>query len=120
PLSLQAHPDAARAAVAFDAAHPGYTDRYHKPELLVAVDEFEALCGFRSPASSADVLAALRVPALRPVVEALCAPTTEENRLASGGRLPLSAPGHRARSAARGGGARGGAARRRPRPPVPG
>src|SRR5258705_6175359 len=29
PLSLQAHPDAARAAAAFDAGYPGYTDRYH-------------------------------------------------------------------------------------------
>lgn len=81
PLSLQAHPDAARAAVAFDAAHPGYTDRYHKPELLVALEEFDALCGFRDPSTSADALAGLRVPALAPVVEALRAPVPVEQQL---------------------------------------
>ena len=80
-MSLQTHPDASRAAVAFDAAHPGYTDGYHKPELLVALEEFDALCGFRDPSVSADVLAALRVPALAPVVEALRAPVPADRRL---------------------------------------
>jgi mannose-6-phosphate isomerase len=80
-MSLQTHPDASRAAVAFDAAHPGYTDGYHKPELLVALAEFDALCGFRDPSVSADVLAALRVPALAPVVEALRAPVPADQRL---------------------------------------
>ena len=80
-MSLQTHPDASRAAVAFDAAHPGYTDGYHKPELLVALAEFDALCGFRDPSVSADVLAALRVPALAPMVEALRAPVPADQRL---------------------------------------
>jgi len=77
PLSLQAHPDAeyARAAFAAQEADPdaprNYTDAYHKPEMLVALTEFEALCGFRDPAVSADVLAALPVPGLAPVVAAL-------------------------------------------------
>src|SRR5437763_14953727 len=53
PLSIQAHPSAARAAEAFAAGHPSYRDPYHKPELLVAVEEFDALCGFRDPAESA-------------------------------------------------------------------
>ncbi|MGK5738469.1 mannose-6-phosphate isomerase, class I [Micromonospora sp. URMC 103] len=76
-LSLQAHPDAkqARAGYAADAARPpeqrNYVDPYHKPELLVALSPFEALCGFRDPAESAEALAAFGVPALEPVVTAL-------------------------------------------------
>jgi mannose-6-phosphate isomerase len=78
PLSLQAHPDQLRAARGYaaeeaagvprDAPNRRYVDPYHKPELLVAVSEFRALCGFRDPAGSAAVLAGLGVPALAPVV----------------------------------------------------
>ncbi|HEX2774599.1 MAG TPA: mannose-6-phosphate isomerase, class I [Micromonosporaceae bacterium] len=76
PLSLQAHPDAeqARAGYAAEEAagvHHNYVDPYHKPELLVALTPFEALCGFREPAISADVLAELGIDALAPVVAAL-------------------------------------------------
>ncbi|MFI6262051.1 mannose-6-phosphate isomerase, class I [Micromonospora sp. NPDC051006] len=76
-LSLQAHPDAkqARAGHAADLARPAgernYVDPYPKPELLVALSDFEALCGFRDPAASAAALAAFGVPALQPVVAAL-------------------------------------------------
>ncbi|MET7748805.1 mannose-6-phosphate isomerase, class I [Micromonospora sp. NPDC005367] len=77
PLSLQAHPDAkqARAGHAADLARPAaernYVDPYHKPELLVALSPFEALCGFREPEESARALAAFGVPSLEPVVTAL-------------------------------------------------
>ncbi|MGW3806260.1 mannose-6-phosphate isomerase, class I [Micromonospora sp. NPDC005113] len=77
PLSLQAHPDAeqARAGYAADAGRPpgerNYSDPHHKPELLVALTPFEALCGFRDPTVSAEALAAFGVPALAPVVAAL-------------------------------------------------
>ncbi|MFI7606622.1 mannose-6-phosphate isomerase, class I [Micromonospora sp. NPDC049366] len=77
PLSLQAHPDAkqARAGYASDAERPAeqrnYVDPYHKPELLVALSPFEALCGFRDPAQSAAALAAFGLPELEPVVGAL-------------------------------------------------
>jgi mannose-6-phosphate isomerase len=73
PLSLQAHPDAdqARAGHAADPGRVNYVDPYHKPELLVALSEFEALCGFRDPAASAAAIAAFGVPALEPVVAAL-------------------------------------------------
>ncbi|SIR40841.1 mannose-6-phosphate isomerase, class I [Micromonospora avicenniae] len=76
-LSLQAHPDAkqARAGHAADIARPAgernYVDPYHKPELLVALSPFEALCGFRDPAESARALAEFDVPSLGPVVDAL-------------------------------------------------
>ncbi|MET7832158.1 mannose-6-phosphate isomerase, class I [Micromonospora sediminicola] len=73
PLSLQAHPDAeqARAGHAADVGRVNYVDPYHKPELLVALSEFDALCGFRDPAESAAAIAAFGVPALEPVVAAL-------------------------------------------------
>ena len=57
PLSLQTHPDAARAAAGFareeaasipvDASYRTYRDPYPKPELICALTSFEALCGFR-------------------------------------------------------------------------
>ncbi|MFD4207738.1 mannose-6-phosphate isomerase, class I [Micromonospora tulbaghiae] len=73
PLSLQAHPDAeqARAGHAADVVRANYVDPYHKPELLVALSEFDALCGFRDPGESAEAIAAFGVPALEPVVAAL-------------------------------------------------
>lgn len=79
PLSLQAHPDAAQARAGYDEevaaglppAERNYGDPYHKPELVVAVSEFEGLCGFRDTAVSAEYLARLSVPGLTPVVEAL-------------------------------------------------
>lgn len=59
PLSLQVHPDAERARQGFaaeehrgipaDAPHRNYRDPNHKPELLLALEPFEALCGFREP-----------------------------------------------------------------------
>jgi mannose-6-phosphate isomerase len=78
PLSIQAHPDEVRAREAYAAGHPSYTDPHHKPELLVAVDDFDALCGFRDPSDSADALEALGVDALKPVVVALRTGTVEE------------------------------------------
>ncbi|GAA1820453.1 mannose-6-phosphate isomerase, class I [Luedemannella flava] len=81
PLSLQAHPDAEQAAAGFAAEEAAgeaaaapwrnYVDPWHKPELLVAVSDFEALCGFRPPAQAGQVLAAFNVPALQPVVDTL-------------------------------------------------
>lgn len=70
PLSLQAHPDLARAAAGFaaenaqgvplDAPHRNYKDPLHKPELIVALrDGFEALCGFRELAATDALLAEL-------------------------------------------------------------
>ncbi|GHC91112.1 mannose-6-phosphate isomerase, class I [Nocardiopsis terrae] len=62
PLSLQVHPDAARArsgyeaeeraGIPVDAPHRNYRDPHHKPELLLALEPFEALCGFREPAAT--------------------------------------------------------------------
>lgn len=69
PLSLQAHPSAARAAAGFeeesaagiplDAPHRRYRDGAHKPELLCALTPFSALCGFRPVAATLALLARL-------------------------------------------------------------
>jgi mannose-6-phosphate isomerase len=78
PLSLQAHPDAEQARLGYAAdevlpptAHRNYVDPYHKPEMLVAIAPFEALCGFRDPRQSAAVLEAFDIPALKPLVACL-------------------------------------------------
>src|SRR5690606_37006005 len=59
PLSIQVHPNRAQARAGFareehagiarDAAQRCYRDRNHKPELIVALTPFHALCGFRPP-----------------------------------------------------------------------
>ncbi|MFD5464592.1 mannose-6-phosphate isomerase, class I [Kitasatospora sp. NPDC127059] len=80
-LSVQVHPDAAQAEAGYateesagiprDAAHRIYRDRHHKPELLCALDDFDALCGFRDPAATAALMAALDAPALAPWIATL-------------------------------------------------
>jgi mannose-6-phosphate isomerase len=77
PLSLQAHPSAVQAADGFareerlgipiDAPHRVFRDGSHKPELVCALTEFHALCGFRPAAGSVALLEALAVPALEPL-----------------------------------------------------
>ncbi|MEU4243206.1 mannose-6-phosphate isomerase, class I [Actinoplanes sp. NPDC026619] len=77
PLSLQAHPslEYAREAFARQEADPSrpknYTDANHKPEMLVAITPFEALCGFRDPHAAAGDLEAFGIAALQPVIQAL-------------------------------------------------
>ncbi|MFC1416923.1 mannose-6-phosphate isomerase, class I [Streptacidiphilus cavernicola] len=81
PLSLQVHPDLDRARAGFadeeargvpiDAPHRNYKDANHKPELICALDEFTGLCGFRAPAETARLLAALEVPVLEPLIDVL-------------------------------------------------
>ncbi|GAA2128264.1 mannose-6-phosphate isomerase, class I [Glycomyces algeriensis] len=77
PLSLQAHPNLRQAnsghqremRIGIDAAYRNYVDDNHKPELLVALTEFRAMCGFRDPLAAAADIEALGVPELA----ALCA-----------------------------------------------
>ena len=74
PLSLQAHPSAAQAASGFAseeaagvpmaAGGRNYKDGSHKPELICALTEFHALCGFRDPVMTVELLADLGVPQL--------------------------------------------------------
>lgn len=78
PLSLQAHPSAEQAVEGFaredkqgipvSAPTRNYRDRSHKPELLVALGQFEALAGFRAAADSMELMRALAVSDLDPYV----------------------------------------------------
>jgi mannose-6-phosphate isomerase len=81
PLSLQAHPSAAQAAEGYaredrlgipvSAPMRNYRDRSHKPELLVALNQFEALAGFRPVARTVELMRALAVSDLDPYMHLL-------------------------------------------------
>jgi mannose-6-phosphate isomerase len=81
PLSLQAHPTTEQAQAGFAAEEAAgiphgdpartFKDPCHKPELLVALSTFEALCGFRPVEESLHCLAKLQVPELKPTIAAL-------------------------------------------------
>lgn len=81
PLSLQAHPSAEQAAEGYlreeklgipvSSPMRNYRDTSHKPELLVALAQFEALAGFRPAARTAELLRALAVWNLEPYIDLL-------------------------------------------------
>lgn len=54
PLSLQAHPTPEQAAAGFERGV--FNDPSAKPELLVALTDFEALCGVRPEPATVDLL----------------------------------------------------------------
>ncbi len=66
PLSIQAHPtrEQARAGwdrenslgIALDSPQRNYRDPNHKPEVIIALTEFTALCGFRPTAERLRIL----------------------------------------------------------------
>lgn len=69
PLSLQVHPSLAQARAGFsreeaagvplDARHRRFPDANHKPELLYALEPFEAIAGFRAPRRAVELLTGL-------------------------------------------------------------
>lgn len=69
PLSLQVHPSPEQAREGFkrenaagvpqDAPNRNYRDAFSKPELIFALTDFDALCGFRAPSEAAQVFTAL-------------------------------------------------------------
>ncbi|MEJ5887611.1 mannose-6-phosphate isomerase, class I [Pseudokineococcus marinus] len=81
PLSVQVHPSEEQAREGFareeeagvpaDAPHRSYKDPHHKPEMVVALTPFEALCGFRDPAVAAAALRRMDVPSAARLVEVL-------------------------------------------------
>lgn len=81
PLSLQAHPSSVQAVEGYrNEEHLGvpitapvrnYRDTSHKPELLVALQPFEALAGFREAAGTVELLQALKVSKLDPFIDLL-------------------------------------------------
>ncbi|MBV8180267.1 MAG: mannose-6-phosphate isomerase, class I [Mycobacterium sp.] len=81
PLSLQAHPSAEQAAEGYRREEKlgipltspvrNYRDTNHKPELLVALQPFDALAGFRPAAQTVELLRALAVSDLDPYIDLL-------------------------------------------------
>lgn len=81
PLSLQAHPSARQAVDGFEREEQrgipissptrNYRDRSHKPELVIALDQFETLAGFRDVSRSIELMKALAVPGLDPYIDLL-------------------------------------------------
>ncbi|MCL1837717.1 MAG: mannose-6-phosphate isomerase, class I [Propionibacteriaceae bacterium] len=84
PLSLQVHPDREQARSGFarenaagipiDAPERIYCDDWPKPEILIALDTFETLCGFRDPKKTAALISGLGIAdelssIIRPLVE---------------------------------------------------
>ena len=69
PLSLQVHPSKAHAqesfaaenaaGLALDSPARNYRDANHKPEMVMALTPFEALCGFRTPRKASAILQGL-------------------------------------------------------------
>ena len=74
PLSLQAHPTKEQAeegfvredtlGIARDALDRNYRDDNHKPELIVGLTQFDAMCGFRPIEKTVELFDALSVPEL--------------------------------------------------------
>ncbi len=89
PLSLQAHPNAAQAETGFaaeeaagiplDSGIRNYRDGRHKPELLCAVSQVEAFCGFRPVAETVALLDELAVPELDGLRHSLTAAGLEDS-----------------------------------------
>ena len=83
PLSLQAHPTSAQAETGFarenaagidlSASYRSYRDNRHKPELVVALERFEALAGFRAISSTVTLLTALDLSGVADDVASLAA-----------------------------------------------
>lgn len=81
PLSLQAHPSAEqavegfnreeRAGIPISAPNRNYRDPSHKPEILVALGQFEALAGFRPAERTVELMRALGVSDLDPFINLL-------------------------------------------------
>lgn len=94
PLSLQVHPSPGQAVqgytdevargIGIDAFSRNYKDPYPKPEIIVAVTDFEGLCGFRPSSEvasfAADLAGLARAPsaALTHLLGLLADPTAME------------------------------------------
>lgn len=81
PLSIQVHPTLEQARVGFarenelgialDSPLRTYRDDNHKPEMVVALEPFSALCGFRSLPATIEIVEGLGFASLEPLLEQL-------------------------------------------------
>ncbi|HET9561100.1 MAG TPA: type I phosphomannose isomerase catalytic subunit, partial [Propionibacteriaceae bacterium] len=91
PLSLQAHPSREQAEAGYareqaagvprESPHRTYRDGWPKPELLCALAETEALCGFREPGETYNLFEELAVGSalelVAPLADAADVPAAE-------------------------------------------
>lgn len=82
-LSIQAHPDRALAERLHRERPNVYKDPNHKPEIGIALTDFEALCGFRPVAEIAHFLKAV------PEFSAMVGPAAAEQLRAAAGDVSL-------------------------------
>jgi mannose-6-phosphate isomerase len=92
PLSIQAHPSLEQARRGFDAENArgialsaperNYKDANHKPEIICALSDFCAMCGFREAAEIIALLKKLNAPAALPLIDTLagCGTDRDGNR----------------------------------------
>ncbi|TQN32159.1 mannose-6-phosphate isomerase type 1 [Haloactinospora alba] len=105
PLSLQAHPTAGQARTGYaaeeaagvpaDAEHRNYPDPRHKPEMLLALGRFEALCGFRAPEEVLGDLRGFQCELARVLRSDLASGDAPSGLRAALTRLLTLSPGHR-------------------------
>lgn len=79
PLSLQVHPTAAQAALGFvreerlgiplDSPERTYRDTSHKPEMVYALEAFEAVSGFRTARRALELFSGLGTPLVARTIE---------------------------------------------------
>lgn len=102
PLSLQSHPSEEQArlgwqreeaaGVALDARHRSYRDPHPKPEAVLALTEFLALCGWREVTDLADWLGCLGVAELQDLLRPLLTADDDGERRCDAVRELLSLP----------------------------
>ena len=89
PLSIQAHPDRDQARRGVrreeeaggpdpDSAERSYKDANHKPELLVAVEPTQALCGFRTLLGLRGLAHGVGAASWQELVERTCGPGADD------------------------------------------
>lgn len=97
PLSLQVHPDVVNATAGFlreeaaglplDDPRRMYKDRNAKPEMVVALTRFEALCGFSAPQDVVSLLSEVNDPLIGKIVSVLAGAVGREQVMALFGEL---------------------------------
>lgn len=82
-LSIQAHPDKSLGAQLRARDPKNYPDDNHKPEMAIALTDFEGFCGFRPPAEIAQFLKTV------PEFSELCGEAADKFVAASGSKEAL-------------------------------
>jgi mannose-6-phosphate isomerase len=106
PLSIQTHPNLTQAREGFareeaaslarNAATRTYRDANHKPEIIIALTEFEALCGFRPVAEIVEAMRSIGARELAVFADTLASEPNPDGIRRTLGQLLTMPPGDRA------------------------